>query len=290
MVKMFVKDPFSNYIYQKQLEGLMARFKKETRFPCYSVGKLTYACNRRNFYGVKDMFDGVFQDFDREGIVRMTMGQIMHDSFELSPKAEWHLAYNDIYGHIDEYFPDTKILMEKKTTMNEIKQWKQTLNKAGGDRFRYLPGEEWENQLRYYYLLIQKGKEVHTDDKGKKFVSDVLANPKKELMVRRTYVLYYCSTDIDSILQPFIIPVPMNADKWNLDFIEEELFSKKQEIEDHLLAKSVPARYMSPFKCPYCPYMLRCFHTDTDDEEIPADIKQRLGKRTVEAKAMEMKL
>lgn len=276
---MFVKDPFSNYIYKEHLEALMGRFKKEKRFPCYSVGKLIYACNRRNYYGIKDMFDGIEQDFDREGIIRMTMGQIMHDSFEMSEKAEWHLVYSDVYGHVDEYFPETKILLEKKTTMQEIASWKQTLNKSGGDRFRYLPGEEWENQLRYYYLLIQKGTDVKT---GK------LANPDGERMVRRTYVLYY-STTVDSLLQPFIVPVHMTADKWNLDYIEEEMLGKKEEIEQCIANKIVPARYMSPFKCSYCPYMLRCFHKDKDDEDVPAAIKQALGKRTALAKAREMK-
>lgn len=276
---MFVKDPFSNYIYQKHLEALMNRFKKEKRFPCYSVGKLVYACNRRNFYGIKDMFDGIEKDFDRESLIRMTMGQIMHDSFELSEKAEWHLVYNDIYGHVDEYFPDTKILIEKKTTMNEIPSWKQTLNKSGGDRFRYLPGEEWENQLRYYYLLIQKGKEVKTGNP---------ANPDNDKMVRRIYVLYY-SMDVDTMLYPFIVPVPMNSDKWDLAYIEEEIMAKKQEIEDHLLAETVPDRYMSPFKCPYCPYMVRCFYKDSVGAEVPEAIKRAMGKRTPLAKTMELK-
>jgi hypothetical protein len=280
MVKMFVNDPFSNYIYQKHLEALMARFKKEKRFPCYSVGKLIYACNRRNYYGIKDMFDGVEKDYDREGIVRMTLGTIMHDEFELSDKAEWHLVYEEVYGHVDEYFSDTKILIEKKTTMEEIPYWKQKVVKGGG-RFMYMPGEEWENQLRYYYLLIQKGTEVETGN---------LANPNKEKMVRRVYVLYY-SMNIDDMLYPYIIPVPMISDKWNLEYIEEEMLGKKDEIENCIANDTIPDRNMSPSKCPYCPYMLRCFHKDKedDDEDVPEEIRLALGKRSKLAKAQELK-
>lgn len=277
MVKIFTDDDFAVYVYEKHIEAIMNRFKHEKRFPCYSVGKLTSSCNRKNFYGIKDMLSGVTKEFDREGIVRMTMGAVIHDAFVLSDKAEWHLVYNDIYGHIDEYFEDAKILIEKKTTLDDIPGWKQTKAK-GGQRFMYMPGEEWENQLRYYYLLIQKGHEVDT---GKP------ANPDKINMVKRVYVLYY-KADVDNLMQPYVVPVPMVGEKWNLDFIEAELLSKKEEIEMCLENGTVPQRRVNPNKCSYCPYILRCYYKDKTTD-LPSSIKYALGKRSPLAKAQELR-
>ena len=116
-MKMFTNDPFAMFIYQKYMESVVDRFKKEKRFPCYSVGKLTSGCNRKNYYKIKDMFDGKEEDYDSISIQRMVMGQIIHDNFTLSDHVEWHLVYNGIYGHVDEYFSDAKMLLEKKTTI-----------------------------------------------------------------------------------------------------------------------------------------------------------------------------
>jgi CRISPR/Cas system-associated exonuclease Cas4 (RecB family) len=287
MVKMFTNDPFAMYIYEKHIESIIDKFKKEKRFPCYSVGKLTSGCNRMNFYKIKDSFSGVDKDYGSQEILRMVMGVILHDTFELSDKAEWHLVYEDIYGHVDEYFADTKILMEKKTSLSEIAPWKQALNKAGGDHFKYLPGEEWENQLRYYALLLQKG----IDFKTKK-----PANENNEVMVRRVYVLYYTiyinpeEPDKDVLFSPMIVPVPMTGPKWDINMIEMELIGKKEEIEECLTNKTVPPRNISPYRCPYCDYKVRCFYKDKDkDGELPEEIRGLMGKRSPLAKAQEFK-
>lgn len=278
MVKMFTQDPFSNFIYKKHLESIVARFKRETRIPCYSVGKFTSGCNRRNFYSIKDMFDNIEPDLDKESVVRMTTGQIYHDSFILSPKPEWHLVYNEIYGHVDEYFSDVKVLVEKKTTMQDIPGWKQTLNKDKNG-FLYLPGEEWENQLRYYYLLISRGDDVET---GKP------VNPTGEPMVRHVYVLYY-TPSVEDILQPYIIPVSMEKETWTLNYIESELFSKKDEVEKCMKEHILPNRRVSPYKCPECPYLVRCFFEDKETkDELPEEVRVALGKRSIKAKAQEL--
>lgn len=277
MVKIFTNDEFAMYVYQKHVEAVMNRFKKEKRFPCLSVGKLTAGCNRKNFYGIKDMYDGVEPSFNAESIIRMVMGTVLHDNFILSDKAEWHLVYNDIYGHIDEYFPETKILIEKKTTLEEIPGWKQKTAK-GGKRFLYMPGEEWENQLRYYYLLIQKGKEVKSGDS---------ANPDNVNMVKRVYVLYY-KAGVENLLHPYIVPVLMTGEKWTIPFIEDELMAKKEEIEECLVSGNIPPRRMNPTRCSYCQYVIRCYHKDADDE-IPESIKFALGKRPKLAKMQELK-
>lgn len=287
MVKMFENDPFAKWLYKKHMESIIDRFKSEKRFPCYSVGKLTSACNRKNFYVIKDMYDGKDGDFDSMSIQRMVMGVILHDSFVMSDKAEWHLVYEDIYGHIDEYFSDAKILAEKKTTLDAIAPWKQYLNKPGGDRFKYLPGEEWENQLRYYYLLLQKGKDVKTREP---------ANPDNEQMVKRVYVVYY-TVNIDNekptnaeIFTPMIIPVHMTGRKWDIGTIEDELIGKKLEIETCLDEKRVPMRNMSQYRCGYCPYKVRCFSKDKDKtDDLPDEIRDMLGKRPPLAKARELK-
>jgi len=280
MVKMFTDDPFSMMIFQKHIESIIGAFKKEKRFPCISVGKLTAGCNRKNFYGIKDMYDGIEKDYDSESMWRMTMGTVLHDYFILSDKAEWHLVYEDVYGHIDEYFSDTKVLIEKKTTMNEIPSWKQTVIKTGGKRFKWLPGEEWETQLRYYYLLLQKGKDVKTG---------VPANEDGKNMVTRVYVLYY-SPSKEYFFTPMIIPVLMQGDKWTIPYIEEEMMSKKEEIESCLKKKTVPLRNMSPYRCGYCDYKIRCFYKDKDEDDvIPEDIRNLLGKRSEMAKTRELK-
>lgn len=279
-MKMFMNDEFAMYVYQKHIESILNRFKKEKRFPCLSVGKLTSNCNRRNFYGIKDMYDGIEPQFDRDSIIRMTMGQVLHESFILSDKAEWHLVYNKIYGHIDEYFSEAKILVEKKTTITEIPGWKQTLTKSK-DRFKYMPNEEWENQLRYYYLLIQKGKVVGTNKP---------ANPDQINMVKRVYVIFY-RPDLDHMLQPYVVPVLMRGQKWTIPYIEEELFDKVEEIETCLKEKTIPMRVPSPYRCQYCPYMVRCYVQDKveGDDEIPEDMRISLGKRSLEAEIQELK-
>ena len=286
-MKMFTNDPFAMFIYQKYMESVVDRFKKEKRFPCYSVGKLTSGCNRKNYYKIKDMFDGKEEDYDSISIQRMVMGQIIHDNFTLSDHVEWHLVYNGIYGHVDEYFSDAKMLLEKKTTLEAIADWKQTLNKPGGDRFRYMPGEEWENQLRYYTLLIQKGKDVNTKKP---------ANENNEIMVKRVYVLYW-SVAVDKedpergfMFTPYIVPVHMEGSKWDISVIDDELTGKKEEIEECIANKTVPMRNLSPYRCPYCEYKVRCFHKDKDkDGELPEEVRERLGKRTPMAKAQELK-
>ena len=280
MVKMFTNDPFAMFIYQKHLESIVGAFKKEKRFPCISVGKLTSSCNRKNFYGIKDMYDGIEKDFDSESIFRMSMGTILHDCFILSDKAEWHLVYNEVYGHIDEYFSDTKILIEKKTTMSEIKSWKQATIKTGGERFKWLPGEEWETQLRYYYLLLEKGIDVKTRKP---------ANIDGGTMVNRIYVLYY-KPDKDYFFSPMIVPVLMRGDKWEIPYIEEEMMSKKEEIETCLANKTVPIKNMSPYRCGYCDYKIRCHYRDKGKSElIPEEIRNIMGKRTDFAKTRELK-
>ena len=276
MVKIFTKDDFAMYVYQKHVESILNRFKKERRFPCISVGKLTSGCNRKNYYGIKDMYDGIEKDYDRDSITRMVMGTIIHDSFILSDKAEWHLVYNDVYGHIDEYLSDARILIEKKTTLDEIPGWKQAMTKDG-KRFRYMPGEEWENQLRYYYLLIQKGKEVET---GK------LANPDGLNMVKRCYVVYYRAY-MDNLFHPYIVPVPMTSNKWSIPFIEEELMGKKEEVEACLKSNMIPPRRVSPGKCDICDYKLRCYYKE--DVDVPESIQFALGKRPALAKAQELR-
>lgn len=279
-MKMFMNDEFAMYVYQKHIESILQRFKKEKRFPCLSVGKLTSNCNRKNFYGIRDMYDGIEPQFDRDSIIRMTMGQVLHDSFILSDKAEWHLVYKDIYGHIDEYFLDAKILIEKKTTINEIPGWKQTLAK-NKNRFKYMPNEEWENQLRYYYLLIQKGKEVKTKKP---------ANPDGVNMVKRVYVLFY-RPDLDHMLQPYVVPVPMMGEKWTIPYIEDEILDKVEEIEKCLENKTRPRRVPSPYRCQYCSHMVECYVQDKKpgDDELPEDIRVSLGKRSLEAEIQELK-
>ncbi len=287
MVKMFENDPFAQYLYKKHMESIIDRFKSEKRFPCYSVGKLTSSCNRKNFYTIKDMYEGKSGDYDSMSIQRMIMGVILHDSFVMSDKAEWHLVYEEIYGHIDEYFSEVKMLVEKKTTLNEIAHWKQYLNKPGGDRFKYLPGEEWENQLRYYTLLLNKGREVSTGN---------LANPDNDVMVKRVYVCYY-TINIDpekpnnaEIFTPMIVPVHMEGRKWDLSYIEDELLTKKLEIEACLAEKRVPMRNMSQYRCGFCPYKVRCFYKDKDKtDELPDEIRDLLGRRPPLAKARELK-
>jgi hypothetical protein len=280
MVKMFTNDPFAMYIYKKHIESIVGAFKKEKRFPCISVGKLISSCNRKNFYGIKDMYDGIEKDYDSESMFRMVMGTILHDYFILSDKSEWHLVYNDVYGHIDEYFPDTKILIEKKTTMQDIPAWKQSVVKTGGERFKWLPGEDWETQLRYYYLLLQKGQDAKTGEP---------ANTDGSKMVNRVYVLHY-KPDVEYFFTPMIIPVLMQGNKWEIPFIEEEMMSKKEEIEQSLKNKTVPLRNMSPYKCGYCEYKVRCFYKDKGEGEvIPEEIRNLMGKRSDLAKTRELK-
>jgi hypothetical protein len=267
------------WLYERHNEAVMERFRREKRFPCISVGRLVSVCNRRNYYDVKDMYDGVDQDYGADEIIRMTMGQMLHDSIVLSDHAEWHLVYEDVYGHVDEYFPDMKILIEKKTTMDAIDSWKQTLDKVGGTRFKWLPGPEWENQLRYYALLLQKGTDVKS---GKP------ANENGETMVKKCYVVYY-KPDAEYMFAPMIIPVPMIGDKWNMDSIEEEMINKKTEIETCMKENTMPLRYASESRCPRCPYLLRCFGRDKVKKgEIPEEIRLALGKRSPLAKAQEM--
>jgi len=275
MVKMFLDDDFAVYVYEKHIEAIIKRFKKEKRFPCYSVGKLVYGCNRRNFYIIKDMFDGVQENWDRESIIRMVMGTVLHDAFVMSDKAEWHIEYKNIFGHIDEYFPEARILVEKKTTLEEIPGWKQTKAKTG-QKFLYLPTEEWENQLRYYYLLLQKGIDVKTKKP---------TNPDGVDMVKRVYVVYY-QPSLESLMQPYIVPVPMVGPKWEIPFIEHELLSKKREIEECLKKGTVPPRTINPNKCAVCPYMYRCFYED-GGSELPESLKYQLGARVPEVVAQE---
>jgi hypothetical protein len=87
-----------------------------------------------------------------------------------------------------------------------------------------------------------------------------------------------------------IIPVPMIGARWDIGMIEMELVGKKEEIEECLTNKTVPPRTISPYRCPYCPYKVRCFHKDKGkDIELPEEIRGALGKRSPLAKAQEFK-
>ena len=140
---------------------------------------------------------------------------------------------------------------------------------------------------RAIHKSLQKGIDIKTKKP---------ANEHNEVMVKRVYVLYYTVSinpeepDKDVLFSPMIVPVHMEGPKWDINMIEMELVGKKTEIEECLDKGTVPPRGLSPYRCPYCDFKVRCFYKDRDkNEEIPEEIRGLMGKRSPMAKAQELK-
>jgi CRISPR/Cas system-associated exonuclease Cas4 (RecB family) len=101
-----------------------------------SVTQLSFPCLRRAVIEILSGISGI----DPGGLIRTWIGKKCHETSILRKKMELELQWEGVYGRVDEYDPDSFVLIDKKFT-------------------RSVPSEVREHharQVNYYRVLLEK--------------------------------------------------------------------------------------------------------------------------------------
>ena len=106
-----------------------------------SVTSLSFPCLRR---AVLDLLLPR-REITPEGLIRTWIGRKLHETSILGKENEIELQWEGVFGRVDEYDPETGILLEKKTTRSPPSE----------------PREHHVTQVEYYKVLLENnGKPV----------------------------------------------------------------------------------------------------------------------------------
>jgi CRISPR/Cas system-associated exonuclease Cas4 (RecB family) len=121
-------------VKEKFFSAVMKELEDGSRKNNIHVTELVYDCLRRGYY---THLHG--EMYDLEGAMRMWIGKKLHETSVLGGLNEVELQWQNIWGRVDEYDPNTKTLLEKKTTRQIPKN----------------PYDHHVKQLNYYRVLLE---------------------------------------------------------------------------------------------------------------------------------------
>ena len=125
-----------NKIVEKFYQALFRESAYSQPKGTVSVTQLSFPCIRR---AVLEMLSPR-KEIDPEGLIRTWIGRKLHESSVLGGRNEVEVQWGGIFGRVDEYSPESGVVLEKKTT-------------------RYIPAEPRENHVRqveYYKVLLER--------------------------------------------------------------------------------------------------------------------------------------
>lgn len=262
-------DVFVNFIHERVNLAVTKYCNASPRAPSWSVGKLEFYCDRNSCYNMIFDFDPnrpVFIQADKKGYGNIFTGMALHEVIEILPYQEVHMEFEGIGGHFDDLSACGRWLVDKKT-LTKVENWTN----------KYLPRENHCRQITFYRVLAHFGTLLEdivdregnvVEFEGRKMV----AGEKPKFNIKKAHIVYMPMNAANDVrvaeLESKWLDIPIQA-------AAQMLLSKKDRVEEHMIADTLPDRAVS-YECGYCRWYAKCWNTGDYDKEMPEYLDAKL--------------